>query len=182
MRIGISQKILYDNGSPHDALDQGWYNVLNGHSLYFLPNAGIIDFDHVADNLDSFIITGGEEVDKRREIELKLANRMIARGKPVVGTDRGALLIAELLNSEIETKRKHVTKNYPIIYHGEVIEVPGEQTLGILKMNSEVEILCTDYKGYVEAFISGNIAGIVWSPERMNKPWIPPEIALLLRI
>jgi hypothetical protein len=43
-------------------------------------------------------------------------------------------------------------------------------------------ILCLDYLGNIEAFISNNLAGIVWNPEKMEKPWIPPEIAYMLRI
>jgi GMP synthase-like glutamine amidotransferase len=182
MRIGLSQLILNHNGQPHDAIDHGWYSVLTGHSLYFLPNTGNQAFDHVADNLDSLILTGGESCDLRRKVELSLANKMIERNKPVVGVAQGALLIADLLGSILEPDKKHITPSYPIIYHGEVIEVVGDHTTRILKNQPNVEVLCNDYHGYTEAFIKGNVAGVLWNPERMPKPWIPPEIALILRI
>jgi hypothetical protein len=34
--------------------------------------------------------------------------------------------------------------------------------------------------GYVEAFIDGILAGVVWHPERMDTPWLPDEIEELL--
>jgi gamma-glutamyl-gamma-aminobutyrate hydrolase PuuD len=182
MRIGLSQKILNHNGIPHDAIDHGWYTLLNGHSLYFLPNTTNQDFAHVSDNLDSLILTGGESSELRNSIELSLANKMIERGKPVVGIAQGGLAIADILGATLEPIKKHVTENYPIIYHGEVIEVTGDHRTGILKNETSVEVLCTDYNGYTEAFIKDNIAGLLWNPERMQNPWIPPEIALLLRI
>jgi hypothetical protein len=86
------------------------------------------------------------------------------------------------LGATLEPIKKHVTVNYPIIYHGEVLEVTGDHATGILKNEAGVEILCTDHNGYTEAFIKDNVAGVLWNPERMIKPWIPPEIALLLRI
>jgi len=107
---------------------------------------------------------------------------MIERNKPVVGVAQGALLIADLLGSILEPDKKHITPSYPIIYHGEVIEVVGDHTTRILKNQPNVEVLCSDYNGYTEAFIKGNVAGVLWNPERMPKPWIPPEIALILRI
>ena len=182
MKIGLSQKILNHNGTVHDAIDHGWYSILTGHSLYFLPNTSNQQFDHVADNLDSLILTGGESSELRQSVELSLANKMIERGKPVVGIAQGALAIADILGATLEPIKKHITVNYPIIYHGEVLEVTGDHATGILKNEASVEVLCTDYNGYTEAFIKGNVAGVLWNPERMPKPWIPPEIALLLRI
>ena len=38
-----------------------------------------------------------------------------------------------------------------------------------------------DEYGYVEAWVKGNVAAVVWHPERMNEPWLPSEINNLLK-
>lgn len=182
MRITLSQRIMYHKGIAYDATEHSWYNVLAGHNLFFLPNTLNQDFDLVAENSDSFIITGGDDSDLRRTVEIKLANKMMQRNKPVVGICHGALLLAELLGGKIEEVKNHSGVDHPIFYHREVREVNSFHSLGIVDLPEHIEVICRDYLGNIEAFVDGPIAGIVWHPERMKEPWIPPEIALMLRI
>lgn len=169
-------------GRAYDAIEHGWYTMLSGHNLFFVPNTLNQDFDSIADNTDSFIITGGDDSDLRRSVELKLATKMMQRNKPIVGICHGAFLLAEMLGGTIEEIKNHNGMDHPIFYHREVREVNSFHSLGITAMPSKVEIICRDYLGNIEAFTDGNVAGIVWHPERMKEPWIPPEIAWMLKI
>ena len=182
MRIGLSKSIIYYNGFTYDAIDQGWYDILRGHSLFFIPNTLNQDFNTIANELDSLILTGGEYTALRRSVEMELINRMIANNKPVVGVASGAFEIAELVGGDIEPISKHHGADHPIFYHREVLEVNSYHDRCIKTLPNSATVLCLDYSGNIEAFISKNIAGIVWNPEKMDKPWIPPEIAYMLRI
>lgn len=182
MRIALSQRITYIKGRAYDATEHGWYKLLAGHNLFFVPNTLNQELDLVADNSDSFIITGGDDSDLRRTVELKLATKMLQRNKPVVGICHGAFLLAEMIGGEIIEVQNHQDVDHPIFYHNEVLEVNSYHNLGIKAMPNNVSVICKDYLGNVEAFVDGNLAGIVWHPERMDNPWIPPEIALMLRL
>ena len=182
MKIAISQRIMYHKGRAYDATEHGWYTMLAGHHLSFIPNTLNQDFDVLADNCDSFIISGGDDSDLRRSVELKLATKMMERNKPVVGICHGAFLLAEMLGGTIEEVKDHVGVDHPIFYHREVLEVNSYHSLGIKALPESIDIICRDYLGNIEAFIDGNLAGIVWHPERMKEPWIPPEIAWMLKI
>ena len=46
---------------------------------------------------------------------------------------------------------------------------------------SSATVLATDEAGLCEAWIDGNIAAVVWHPERMNVPWLPNEIQGLIK-
>lgn len=182
MKIGLSQSIINVNGVDYDAIEQGWYRTLNGHSLFFVPNTLNQDFNLMANDLDSFIITSGMDNECRKKVELELANKLIERNKPVVGVGRGMLLLAQSLNSEIEYIKNHDKVNHPIFYHREVREVNSNHDYCVKKMIENTNLLCHDYLGNVESFIYGNIAGLLWNPELMDEPWIPPEIAYMLKI
>lgn len=182
MRIGLSQRTVKHKGRTYDATDHGWYTLLAGHNLFFLPNTSKQDFDLVADNLDSFIITGGPNSDVGENVALTLMSKMVERKKPVVGICQGALFIAKGLGSNIQPIPKHTEVDHYIMYHGEAIKVPSDHDHGITKLHDTGKILCLADTGEVEAFIDNNLAGVMWNPEKMESPWIPPEIAYILRI
>ena len=173
---------MYVKGRAYDAIEHGWYDLLAGHNLFCVPNTLNQDLDLIAENSDSFIITGGDDSDLRRTIELKLASKMLQRNKPVVGICHGAFLLVEMLGGTTEDVKDHQGVDHPIFYHREVLEVNSYHSLGIKSLPNSVEVICRDYLGNLEAFVDGNLAGIVWHPERMEKPWIPPEIAWMLKI
>jgi gamma-glutamyl-gamma-aminobutyrate hydrolase PuuD len=182
MKIGLSKSIIHHEGFVYDAIDQGWYNTLKGHNLFFIPNTLNQDFNIMANDLDSLILSGGGYSEQRREVERALVNKMVERNKPVVGIASGAFELAEYIGGELECIEKHFDINHPIFYHREVLEVNSHHDKCIKSLPSSANVLCLDYLGNVEAFTHGNLAGIVWNPEKMDKPWIPPEIAYMLRI
>jgi gamma-glutamyl-gamma-aminobutyrate hydrolase PuuD len=182
MKIGLSKSIIHHEGFVYDAIDQGWYNTLKGHNLFVIPNTLNQDFNVMANDLDSLILTGGGYTDLKRSVELEMSNKMLQRGKPVVGIAEGAFMVSELLGGTEEPINNHNGLDHPIFYHREVLEVNSYHTKCIKSLPENTNILCMDYLGNIEAFINGNLAGIVWNPEKMANPWIPPEIAYILRI
>jgi gamma-glutamyl-gamma-aminobutyrate hydrolase PuuD len=182
MKIGLSKSIIHHEGFVYDAIDQGWYNTLKGHNLFFIPNTLNQDFNVMANDLDSLILTGGGYSEQRRNVEQALVNKMVGRNKPVVGIASGAFEIAKSIGGELESIERHSDINHPIFYHREVLEVNSHHDKCIKDLPNNANILCLDYLGNIEAFTHNNLAGIVWNPEKMEKPWIPPEIAYMLRI
>ena len=181
MKIGLSQQLVHSDGILYDATEHGWYELLKGHSLFFIPNTLNQDFDLMANDLDSFIIASGTGDSLCREVELHMATKMTERGKPVVGVCQGAFLLAEMLGGTITDIKNHDI-DHPIFYHREVREVNSHHSRAISSLPDSINVLCRDYLGNVEAFADGNVAGIVWHPQRMKEPWIPPEIAYMLRV
>lgn len=182
MRIGLSQSIINYNGFAHDAIDHGWYSILSGHNLFCIPNTLNQDFNAVTDNLDSLILTGGEYTELRTSVELALVRNMTEHNKPIIGIADSAFEIAESIGGELASIERHSDADYPIFYHREVLEVNNYHSKFIKNLPKSANVLCLDYLGNVQSFINENVAGIVWNPEKMSKPWIPPEIAYMLRI
>lgn len=182
MKIGLSKSIITHNNFDYDAIEQGWYSTLTGHQIFLIPNTLNQDFNVMANELDSLILTGGDTFNVRRMVESELFNRMLERGKPVVGIAEGAIYVAETLSGVIEPIKNHYDFSHPIFYHREVLEVNSFHDKCIKSMPDDVNVLCLDYLGNVESFIKNNLAGVMWNPEKMTKPWIPPEIAYMLRI
>lgn len=150
------------------------------HTLFYLPNNLDLDFDAIADSLDSFIITGGDDSTLRRTVETKLASAMMQRNKPVIGICHGAFLLTDLLGGTVVNISKHMDQLHPVLYFGEVKLVNSFHNLAISKLHSTGTTLCTDMSGHIEAWIDGKLAGVVWHPERMGSPWLPDEIHNLL--
>lgn len=182
MKIGLSQRILYHKGRAYDSIEHGWYSYLKEHTLFFIPNKLDQDFNLIANTLDAFIITGGDDSALRRTVETKLASAVMQRNKPVVGICHGAFLLTNLLGGQIEDVQDHIDTEHSVLYFDNKQIVNSYHNLSIKKLHDTGTILCTDELGHIEAWIDGKLAGVVWHPERMEKPWIPIEIQILLGI
>lgn len=180
MRVALSQRIMYQNGIAYDCIEHGWYSFLRNTDLFFIPNTFNIDFDVLADYLELFIITGGDDSTLRRTIETKLAAKMMQRNKPVLGICHGAFLLTDLLGGVVEPVEGHFNTQHNIIYKNQVVTVNSHHNQTITKLHGSAVPLCFDEDGNIEAFIDGNLAGVVWHPERMEDPWFPPEILALI--
>ena len=181
MNIGLSQRIIYHHGRAHDAIEHGWYSYFKHHTLRYIPNTLSQDFTVLADDLDAFVITGGDDSALRRTVEIKLASAMMQRNKPVVGVCHGAFLIVDLLGGKIEPVSEHSNTTHNINYFGNTVQVNSYHGIAIATLHQTGTQLCTDDDGHTEAFIDGKLAGVVWHPERMQIPWLPDEIEDLLR-
>jgi gamma-glutamyl-gamma-aminobutyrate hydrolase PuuD len=176
LKIGISQRILYNKGRAYDALEHGWYSYLKEHVLFPIPNTLEQDFELTATNLDAFIISGGDDSTIRRTVEIKYATAFMQRKKPVLGICHGAFLITDLLGGQVIETENHTDTEHYVNYITERKLVNSYHSLAIKKLQTSATPLCTDDSGNIEAYIDGNLTGIVWHPERMDQPWIPKEI------
>ena len=107
---------------------------------------------------------------------------MLAEQKPVVGVCHGCFLLTDILGGKVVEINNHVDVDHEIVYFGQSQTVNSYHTLAIDKVHTNAKILASDLEGHTEAWIDGNLAGIVWHPERMLKPWIPSEIQNLLKV
>ena len=173
----MSQRILYHRGTAYDATEHGWYSYLKGHTLTYIPNTLEQDFVELADGLDAFIITGGDDSTLRRTVELRLATQVMQRDRPVIGVCHGAFLLTDLLGGQVMDVQNHYGIEHSVEYFGEVQIVNSYHDLAIRQLHKTGTALCQDN---VEAWIDGKLAGVVWHPERMANPWLPDEIEDLL--
>ena len=180
MKIGLTQRILVHNGQAYDATQHGWYSYLKGHTLVPVANRVDQDFEQLAVDLDAVIITGGDDSALRRTVELKLAGSMTLRRKPVVGVCHGAFLLAEVLGGTVEDCIGHYNTEHEVLYFGDRYSVNSYHTLAITRLPERATPLAHDPDGNIEAWIDGNIAGIVWHPERMVTPVLPTAVNQLL--
>lgn len=180
MNIGLSQRVLLHKNRAYDALEHGWYTYLKSHTLFPIANRPKQNFENLADTLDAYIITGGDDSTERRITEIRMSLAMMKRQKPVIGICHGCFLLTDILGGEIETIDGHSDTNHMINYFGDIKEVNSHHTLSIKTLHKQAISLANDGEGNCEAWIDGKIAGIVWHPERMLTPWIPDEIHQLL--
>ena len=182
MRIGLTQRVLYHKGRAYDALEHAWYRFLDGHKLIFIPNTLEQDFAELTDQLDCVIITGGDDSASRRATELKIASSMMMAFKPILGVCHGAFLLTDVLGGDVGAVEGHSNTNHFIDYFGKTISVNSYHNQGIHQLHSTGQILATDSEGQCEAWIDGQMAGIVWHPERMDDPFIPAEIQQVMKL
>lgn len=182
MKIGLSQRVFYHKGRAYDAVEHGWYRYLNHHTLVTIPNRLDQDFNSLAQELDAFIITGGDDSTIRRSTELKLATLMMSHHKPVLGICHGCFLLTETLGGKVEEVEGHMDTEHEVGYFGATHRVNSFHSLAIVEPHARARVLARDNQGRCEAWIDGNLAGVVWHPERMSNPWLPSEILLLLKV
>jgi gamma-glutamyl-gamma-aminobutyrate hydrolase PuuD len=180
LKILLSQRILTYNGFQYDSIDRSWYSYFKNHDLTFLPNYLDQDFNRIAETVDLFVITGGDDSAIRRTVELKLANLMMSLNKPIFGVCHGCFMLTEILGGTIINKFGHTDTEHLINYKNQSIIVNSYHSLGIFQPHSSAKVLATDNENDCEAWIDNNLAAVVWHPERMTEPFLPTEIQELI--
>lgn len=180
MKIALSKRTIERRGNIYDAIENAWYGYLNDHELTFVANRLDQDFDEIAEAVDCFIITGGDNRLIRRKIERKMTIVMMKRNKPVVGICHGAFLLTKLLGGTVGRKDGHREGTHEVTYDGQQYTVNSYHRYCIETLPSSAQILAVDNDGHCEAWIDHNIAGIVWHPERLDSGWIPVEIGKII--
>ena len=181
MKIGLSQRILWHKGRAYDSIEHGWYSYLDGHMLSTIRNDPIQDFKKIAQTLDAFVITGGDDDMVRRTTETKLATQMMMQGKPIIGICHGAFMLTDLMGGVVTDVITHMDTSHSVWYFGEEKTVNSYHNLCISTPPSKSTVLAVDSEGYCESWIEGKIGAVVWHPERMEVPWLPDEIVNLLQ-
>ena len=153
------------------------------HTLFFVPNRLDQDFTAIADEVDCFIITGGDDRLIRRTTELKLATQMMLRNKPILGVCHGCFLLTDTLGGTVLKKAGHSGGiTHDVNYKGQKHQVNSFHGLNIKLPQHSATVLATDDDGDCEAWIDGNVAGVVWHPERTKDHWLPDEIQNLMKL
>ena len=181
MIVGLTQRVVYHKRRAYDATDQAWYKFFAGHDIITIQNNVDQNFDEIANTLDVLIITGGNDPTIRRVTETRLATKMLMRKKPIIGICHGAFLLTDLLGGEVEENHdEHLDTEHLITLGERKMLVNSQHNLVIKKPHSTATVIAEDLAGNCEAWIDGTIAGVVWHPERMEKPFLPEEIYKLL--
>jgi gamma-glutamyl-gamma-aminobutyrate hydrolase PuuD len=181
LKIGLSQRIFEHKGRAYDSIEHGWYSYLKEHTLIFIPNNPEQDFKKLAQELDAFIITGGDDSAVRRLTELNLATEMTKQQKPIIGICHGCFLLTQVLGGQVEEISGHMDTEHIINYNNKQIVVNSYHTLCVQQVPPNAKILATDEQGLCEAWIDANVAGVTWHPERMSQAFLPEEIENLIK-
>ena len=176
MRIGLTQRVLLHQGRAYDSLEHSWYEFLQGHTLVSIPNRLPVSVP----NIDMLIVTGGDDHPVRNQVENELIDIMRSRDVPVIGVCHGCQLLTQRLGGTVVPVDGHMDSYHEIEYHGQSHLVNSYHKLRIEQSPVNATVLARDPDGHPEAWILGQIAGMMWHPERMIKPWIPAEIQHLL--
>jgi putative glutamine amidotransferase len=126
------------------------------------------------------LITGGDDHPVRNQIEHELADSMLSRNLPIIGICHGCQFLTTKLGGTVVSVEDHQDCYHQVTYHGEPHLVNSYHSLRIEQPPPGATVLAQDPDGYVEAWIQGRTAGVMWHPERMQQPWIPKEIQQLL--
>jgi GMP synthase-like glutamine amidotransferase len=118
MKIALSKRTIEKQGKIYDAIENSWYSYLEGNELNFIPNRLDQDFDAIADSVDCFIVTGGDNRIIRRKTERRMIIAMMKRNKPIVGICHGAFLLTKFLGGTTGRKDGHRDGEHHVKYHG----------------------------------------------------------------
>lgn len=177
MKIALSLRTIERQGKIYDAIENVWNEYLKGHELILVPNRLDQDFDKLADSVNLFILTGGDNRKIRRMTERRMVISMMKCNKPIIGICHGAFLLTKFLGGQVGRKPGHTDTEHTVTYNNQKRTVNSSHKSYILTLPNSAKILASDSDGHCEAWIDHNIAGVVWHPERMNPSWIPSEIA-----
>jgi gamma-glutamyl-gamma-aminobutyrate hydrolase PuuD len=182
LRIGLTQRVLYHRGRAYDSLEHAWYEFLDSHKLFFIPNTQEQNIEELCNSIDCLVITGGDDSTVRRRTELRVATQMMKSFKPILGICHGAMLLTDVLGGTVQDTDGHSDTVHEVNYAGRRIVVNSHHDQTITKTHSAARVLATDDDGNCEAWIDGLLAGIIWHPERMKAPFIPAEIQQVIKL
>jgi anthranilate/para-aminobenzoate synthase component II len=151
LKIGLSQRVLYHKGRAYDSIEHGWYRYLKEHTLIPVANRLDQDFQQLADELDAFIITGGDDSAIRRTTELRLANYILKQHKPMLGVCHGCFLLTDILGGQVEEIAGHMDLCHDISYNDRIRVVNSYHSLCISQLHKSGTVLATDSEGHCEA-------------------------------
>ena len=180
MRIAISQReqVIGDAGLVYDCLSRDWYKFLKNHEIIPIPN---IDVGQTYD-FDMLILSGGNTSLHRHLTEIKLYNKALNNNIPVLGICHGAFFLAEINNATCGDIEGHRGTEHIVELEGEEVIVNSWHGSNIISMTPEFDVIGIDNDYNIEAFKHKTkpIWGVVWHPERMEKPVLPKEVNEIL--
>ena len=167
------------------------------HELIPIPNTGAI----IPLDFDMLIISGGEITTQRTETELLYFQMALLKGIPILGVCHGAFFINEQFGGTNSTTDGHRNTEHWILLLGSCRAVNRAVKVKVNSFhNLVIDELSTDFlidartaatrfhssnrqpHASIEAFKHKKLPiwGVVWHPERMITPILPPELQKLL--
>lgn len=180
MKIAITQRPYEIKGITHDCLDPKWYDLLAPHEVVAVPNVKNIE---LSESIDMFILTGGENTVSRKDVETMCVAHAIKHNKPILGVCHGAFFLNYLYNGINAPIEGHRNGEHPIYLGGQLFMVNSYHDMGIYELGPELKATAFTKENQIEAFKHKELPiwGIVWHPERMKIPVLPPLFLKLLQ-
>lgn len=172
MRIGLTQRVLFHKNRAYDSIEHSWYEYLKEHTLCFIPNR----LPTQIPDIDCLIITGGDSNPLRNQVETELIKAAYNLDIPIIGICHGCQLLTTMYGGGCTQVIGHMETNHKVHTSTDSFTVNSFHNLCIDYVPPGATILARDDADNPEAWIYGKLAGIMWHPERMQKPWIPEEI------
>lgn len=165
----------------HDALERAWHVMLAGHDITAWPNLPQRMPD--LDQFDAVIFTGGNDSVARHLTEDNLFRLFDQANKPIIGFCHGALVINDMAGGIHAEESGHLGTQHTVIMQDTIHTVNSFHGQCIQKLAPGYEAVAGDQQGHVEAFrhTFKSHWGVLWHPERQEKPLLPGDLADLLR-
>ena len=185
MKIAITQRETIINDILHDAVDSRWYTLLAKHELIPIPNIGAM----IPLDFDMLIISGGEITTNRTKTELLYFQMALLKDIPILGVCHGAFFINEQFGGTNSTTDGHKnTEHWILLLGAGAVKVNSFHNLVIDEISTDFLIDArtttshSDKDASIEAFKHKKLPiwGVVWHPERMITPILPPDLHELL--
>ena len=183
MKIAITQRVIDFRNGPYDSLDHGFYKMFEGHTLLSIPN-NIKHFNtNTIKDADLIVFSGGNSMfsdnwqynEERLRVEKHVLDIAQMYNKPILGVSRGAQFLTVSLGGSLEKSSLH-DKDHHVYYKKIKVNVRSRHEEVLATIPAGATIICKDYEGYCESWQLGNIATVLWHPERMDDNWLPQEV------
>jgi len=184
MKILLSQReIIVANSMGQDmildAVERSWYDFLKNHQVTVFPNT--IDLPEILD-FDCLILTGGPDSMARHQTENALFRYAFDHEKRILGVCHGAFAVNDLTGGVNGRIVGHEATFHPVLIDQQIHMVNSHHAQSIQSLGPEMIATSHDLEGNIESFHHQTrpIYGIVWHPERMQSPVLPPAVQQLL--
>ena len=195
MTIAITLRYSDDNDSERFVISKQFKDIFDELNVALIPVCQTIGLEKIADICDALILTGspihvdaklyGQEVktepfnyNKEDELDYKLIDLFLKKGKPILGICRGIQVLnvyfggtlnqfvdnhEDVMHEVFIKKGSILSKNY-----SEKIIVNSTHTQALDKVADIFKVIATAEDGIVEAVETDNILAVQWHPEKLN--------------
>lgn len=155
--------------------------MFKGHTLNPVPNIPDLNYLKVITENDMLVITGGDDDSVRTHNEIALIMRAMINNTPIIGICHGALLLTQFFSGTVVDVKDHHNTTHSITYTTFNTEhtVNSFHKSAIFQEPKDSQVLAIDSKGNIECWIKGNIAAVMWHPERQTnyrETFLPTEV------
>lgn len=182
--IAVTQRVCTENNyrERRDALDQRWWGFLSACGLIPVPlpnNQKIVRALLDLIPFSGFLLTGGGDLKnygglspERDETEKILYEYAVKNDKPLIGVCRGMQFIQNYHGIRLSPVSGHICEKQEIICQGQIRQTNSYHALGATQTRHPYETWAQASDGVIKAMRheNKNIIGLMWHPERQDKP------------